>query len=69
MKKKDRSSIATKSENELVKLAGELSGEINKLGLSRFTQQQKNTRLGRELRKKLAIVKTLLRQKQLGGGI
>lgn len=69
MKKKDRSSIATKSENELVKLAGDLSGEINKQGQSRFTEQQKNTRLGRELRKKLAVVKTLLRQKQLGGGI
>ena len=68
MKKKEKSLINQKSENELAALISQVSGEIMKLSVSRYTELKKNTRTGRQLRRKLAIAKTALRMRKLGGG-
>ena len=69
MKKKEKIGVATKTDSELTKLASDLSDQISKLSVDRFTEQQKNTRLRRGLRKKRALVKTVLRMRQLGGAV
>lgn len=67
MKKNDRNAIMNKSESELSKLALDLNKEITLGRVKRYTEQQKNTRILRSVRAKLALVKTALRVKTIGG--
>ncbi len=53
------------SKEELVKELGALEITLRSLRLDRYTKQTKNTREGRQLRKKIAVIQTFMRQKEL----
>lgn len=65
MKKKEKTSVATMSREEATKELGVLQKKLGAMRLARFTKQQRNTREGREMRKKIAVIQTFLRQKEL----
>jgi len=65
MKKKEKTSLSHMSKEELVKELGALEITLRSLRLDRYTKQTKNTREGRQLRKKIAVIQTFMRQKEL----
>ncbi len=69
MKKKEKNHYQEMTRAELQKAAGEIEARIVNLSVKRFTESQKNTRSGKALRNSLAVIKTVLRQKALLGGI
>ena len=68
MKKKEKSRYQDASIAELKKLAGETEAGLSVLSVKRYTEQQKNTRVGKIMREKLAVLKTVVRLKELRGG-
>lgn len=66
MKKNEKKSLASKSVSELEKLERELINEIEAASVKRFTEQNKSTRRIKALRIKLAVIKTMVRTRQLG---
>lgn len=60
MKKREKQSLRGMSESELVKHTGALEAEITKAKLEGATKQQKNVRIFRVKRERIAVVKTIL---------
>lgn len=50
---------------ELSKVLADAEGALKLYELGRFTKQSKNSREGRALKRKIAIIQTLRRQKEL----
>lgn len=69
MKKNEKKSFVSKSVSELQKLEHEITSEIEVARVKRHTEQNKNTRSIKALRTKLAVVKTIVREKALGGSL
>lgn len=69
MKKNEKKSLVSKSVSELQKLEHEITSEIEVARVKRHTEQNKNTRSIKALRTKLAVVKTIVREKALGGSL
>lgn len=65
MKKKERASLKAMTTKELVKVLVDAKTALAILTMNRYTKQSKNVREGRALRRKIAIISTLLRQKEL----
>jgi len=65
MKKKEQTSLKSMTDSELVKVREDAKTALTILTMNRFTKQSKNVREGRALREKIAIVSTLLRQKEI----
>lgn len=65
MKTKEKKSLVHQSKEELVKETAQLKGKLTTIRLDRFTKQMKNTREAREIRKKIAVMETFIRQKEL----
>ena len=65
MKKKEKTSLSHASKEELEKEVVALRAKSTSLQLDRYTKQMKNTRERRQLRKKIAIMQTFIRQKEL----
>ena len=68
MKKKDRQIIFQTDASELVKQAGELEKALATGEVNRYTNQSKNVRERKNLRRKLAVIRTVIRQKELAHG-
>ena len=65
MKKNDKTTIFGLENQELLKQAGEIRTKLLTLKLERFTKPAKNSREMKNLRLKLALIMTALRQKEL----
>lgn len=66
MKKKEITSLKAMTDKELVKVLVDAKTALAIRQLAdRSTKQSKNTREGRALRRKIALVSTLLRQKEI----
>jgi len=65
MKKKEQTSLKAMTDKELVKVLIDAKTALAILTMNRYTKQSKNVREGRVLREKIAIVSTLLRQKEI----
>jgi ribosomal protein L29 len=65
MKKKDIQSMRQMKQEELVKAMSETKDKLAKMLIDRYSKQSKNIREGRELRKKIAIASTILREKEI----
>jgi ribosomal protein L29 len=68
MKHKDKIAIFDAGLDELTKQIGEIRLKLTQLKLERFTKPAKNTREMKNLRLKLAVLLTALRQKELNHG-
>lgn len=65
MKKKERASLKAMTTKELVKVLVDAKTALAILTMNRYTKQSKNVREGTALHRKIAIVSSLLRQKEL----
>jgi len=68
MKNKDKSLLIQADVQDLVKQAQDLRTKLAALTVSRYTKPSKNVREALFLRKKLAVVLTYIRQKELQYG-
>ena len=68
MKKKEKQSLQQMTKEELVKVLVDAEMALALGQKDRYSKQSKNRREGKILRKKVAIVQTLLRQKELVHG-
>jgi ribosomal protein L29 len=68
MKKKDRQIIFQTDVIELKKQARELEKALAAGEVNRYTNQSKNVRERKNLRRKLAVIRTVIRQKELAHG-
>ncbi|MEK7543486.1 MAG: 50S ribosomal protein L29 [Patescibacteria group bacterium] len=65
MKKKEIQSLRSMSDQELTKQIGTLETEMLKGRVERKTKQLKNLRLFRAKRTRVAVAKTILREREL----
>lgn len=65
MKKKDMQQLKEQSVEALVKLVGETQAKINNLKAEMYAGREKNVKAAWEERRKLAITKTLITEKQI----
>lgn len=65
MKTKEKQTLTAMKREELVKVLADAESALAILTLGRYSKQSKNTREGRALRTKIAVIKTLMRQKEL----
>lgn len=65
MKIKDKKELFTKTENELLKLLKDAQGEVINLKLDKVQNKLKNTREIFNTRKKIAVLQTILKKKEL----
>jgi ribosomal protein L29 len=65
MKTKAQTALKALSDKELVKVLVDAKTALAILTMNRYTKQSKNVHEGTALRRKIAIVSTLLRQKEL----
>ncbi|MBI3956199.1 50S ribosomal protein L29 [Candidatus Gottesmanbacteria bacterium] len=65
MKPKEKQSLHSMSEAELIKHISDLEAEVTKGMLDRTTKQVKNTRLFWARRQHIAVAKTVLRERAL----
>lgn len=65
MKKKEKTALHEASIDQLKKRSHELEKDLAILMVNRYTKQSKNVRESRILRYKLAMVKTIIRQKEM----
>lgn len=65
MKKKERTSLQSMNAAELGKVLVDAKTALAILTMNRYTKQSKNVREGKALRRKIARVSTLMRQKEL----
>lgn len=65
MKKKERDTLHSMNKEELVHEIASLEQKYEQLLLEHDQTKKKNTRTGRNIRVKIAIAKTLFRQKEL----
>jgi len=64
MKYKEKQSVKKTTVQELLKEIEELEKKLRKLNVDRHVKEMKNTREGRNIRKRIAIVATFLKEKQ-----
>jgi ribosomal protein L29 len=65
MKKKEKLTVVNMTTQELGKVLDDAKTALAILTMNRYTKPPKNVREGRALRRKIAVVSTLLRQKEL----
>jgi len=65
MKYKEKQNFIKTSIQELTKEVISLEEKLKKMKVDRHVKQMKNSREGRTMRKKIAILKTFIKQKQL----
>jgi len=65
MKRKDITSMHQMNESELTKAVAETKDKLAQLLITRYSKQSKNVRETRELRKKIAVARTILHEKEL----
>lgn len=65
MKAKAQTTLKSMTDKELVKVLLDAKTALAILTMNRYTKQSKNVREGKVLREKIAIVSTLLRQKEI----
>ncbi len=65
MKKKEKQSLQSMSTEALSKDLRQITDKLAATLLSRYTKQSKNIREARTMRRKIAVIKTILRQKEL----
>lgn len=65
MKKKEKQSLQAMSPEALTKDLRQVTDKLAATLLSRYTKQSKNIREVRTMRRKIAVIKTVLRQKEL----
>ena len=65
MKKKEKTSVKAMTALELGKVLADARTALAILTMNRYTKQSKNVHEGTALRRKIAIVSTVLRQKEL----
>ena len=65
MKKKEIQAMHTMKSPELAKVIGETQMKLAEYMLNRYSKQSKNVREGSNYRKRIAIAKTILSQKEL----
>ncbi len=65
MKKKEKQTLQGMKKEELVKVLADARNALVILKTGKFAKQIKNVREGKPLRQKIAVIKTLIRQKEL----
>ena len=65
MKQKDKQNYSKTGIQELKKEIESLEDTLKKLRIDRYVKQMKNSREGKMIRKKIAVLKTFIQQKQL----
>jgi len=65
MKYKDKQNYSKTNIQELIKEVLGLEEKVKKLKLDRYVKQVKNSREGRNMQRKIAVLKTYIKQKQL----
>jgi ribosomal protein L29 len=69
MKRKDKTQIYTMNVAELASQLQILGEQIKKMNMERFTKQTKNVHEITLLKRKVAIMKTIVKQKQQGEAV
>lgn len=65
MKKKAKTTLTAMTDKELVKVLADAKTALAIFTMNRYTKQSKNTRESTALHRKIALVSTLLRQKEI----
>lgn len=65
MKIKEKQTLAAMKAEELGKVLADAQSALAIYTTGRYSKQSKNSREGRALKRKIAVIKTLLRQKEL----
>lgn len=65
MKKKEMTTITGMKTTELAKAIRENTDKLAQYLLNRYSKQSKNTREGTAYRRKIAVLQTILKQKEL----
>ncbi|OGG04998.1 hypothetical protein A2Z33_06945 [Candidatus Gottesmanbacteria bacterium RBG_16_52_11] len=65
MKNKEKTALKASDKDELIRNAAALSDKLAQMHVSRYTNPPKNLREQRAMRRKLAVILTLLREKEL----
>ena len=65
MKTKDKKELHTKTEDELTKMLQDAQEDLMKLKLDKAQNKVKNTSELSNIRRKIAIIKTILKEKEL----
>jgi ribosomal protein L29 len=64
MKKQEKQTIRSESNESLLKTITDLQNKLNTLRLARFTKPSKNLREIKSLRQKLSVLLTILHEKE-----
>ncbi len=67
MKKKEKSNISGMTVTELATAITEVNEKLVKINLDRATKQSRNTREARNLKKRKAVIMTILKEKETHG--
>lgn len=65
MKRKEKTALQGMTITELHKRAAEFAEKLNEFRIKRMTTQVKNTREGKSLRKAIAIIESMVADKEL----
>ena len=65
MKIKEKQTLAAMKSEELAKVLADARGALEIYEMGRMTKQAKNSREGRALKRKIAVIETFVRQKEL----
>lgn len=65
MKTKEKQTLAAMKAEELKKVLVDAQNALQIYAIGRYSKQSKNSREGRALKRKIAIIETLMRQKEL----
>jgi ribosomal protein L29 len=68
MKKKELSTISAQDKNELQKEVRTIRAKIIEMNVAKMTKPSKNVRERKSLRNRLAIILSIIRQKELQNG-
>jgi len=65
MKYKEKQNFIKTNIQDLSKEVENLEEKLKKIKVDRYTKQMKNSREGRTIQKRIAVIKTFIKQKQL----
>jgi len=65
MKQKEKINYAKSTVQELRKEIGDTEGTLKKMLVDRYVKETKNPRIRKVMKKKIAVLKTMIQQKQL----
>jgi ribosomal protein L29 len=68
MKKKELSTISAQDKNELQKEVRTIRAKIVEMQIAKMTKPSKNVREVKSLRNRLAVILSIIRQKELNNG-